>query len=76
MKKKILTAILDLAICAECAFITGGTAATHLIPAAYAERGYWAIGGEWLLILAVTALGWWLCETTVLPILRRVDDRG
>ncbi len=29
------------------------------IPAAYAERGYPAAGGEWLLILAVGALAYW-----------------
>ncbi len=29
------------------------------IPAAYAERGYSAVGGEWMLILAVGATTYW-----------------
>lgn len=34
-----------------------------LIPAAYHERGYMAIGGEWLcVILAWVAALWVLCE--------------
>jgi hypothetical protein len=34
-----------------------------VIPAAFAERGYWGIGGEWLLVL-ITFVGslWFLWE--------------
>lgn len=38
--------------------IASETAALMLIPAAYAERGYRAVGGEWLLIIAVGVLGY------------------
>lgn len=29
------------------------------VPTAYYERGYWAIGGEWLLIIATGVYCWW-----------------
>lgn len=28
------------------------------IPAAFVERGYWGIGGEWILIALCGAIGW------------------
>ena len=28
------------------------------IPAAFAERGYWGMGGEWILIALCGAIGW------------------
>ena len=28
------------------------------IPMAYAERGYWGFGGEWILIALCGAIGW------------------
>nr|DAU77891.1 MAG TPA: hypothetical protein [Ackermannviridae sp.] len=28
------------------------------IPAAFAERGYWGFGGEWILIALCGAIGW------------------
>lgn len=42
----------------ELAWLCGGGMACLLLPAAMAERGYMAIGGEWLLIGAAAALGW------------------
>ena len=32
------------------------------IPAAYAERGYSAVGGEWLLVAVTFIAVFWLCE--------------
>lgn len=32
--------------------------ASHFIPLAYKERGYYAIGGEWLLIIGFGLLVW------------------
>lgn len=32
------------------------------IPMAYAERGYWGVGGEWILIVLCGAIGWHMCE--------------
>lgn len=29
------------------------------LPVAYMERGYWAVGGEWLLIIATGVYCWW-----------------
>lgn len=44
--------------------IVGGFAAWWLVPFAYAERGYSAIGGEWLVVFdisfAVFQIGTWL----------------
>ena len=36
--------------------ICGFIAALTLIPASYAARGYFAFGGEWLIVLGVTLL--------------------
>ncbi len=36
--------------------IAGGAAGAVFVPGAYAERGYFAIGGEWILVIAVTVL--------------------
>lgn len=32
------------------------------IPAAYAERGGWGWGGEWILIVLCGAIGWHMAE--------------
>lgn len=40
----------------------GGAAAAWLVPAAYAARGYWAVGGEWLLIALAGAVGAWIMD--------------
>lgn len=36
------------------ALLVGGLTAWLIVPFAYAERGYRAIGGEWMLVFAVT----------------------
>ena len=56
MKDRIFRA----AVTAQMAWLLGGWMAARMIPAAWAERGYWAIGGEWLLILLAAAVGGWL----------------
>ena len=47
--------------------ITGAVLGTILgmivfIPAAFAERGYWGMGGEWILIALCGAIGWQMKE--------------
>lgn len=32
------------------------------LPVAYMERGYWAVGGEWLLIIATGVYCWWRAQ--------------
>lgn len=49
--------IFRLALTAELAWLCGGGMACLTLPAAYAQRGCMAIGGEWLLILAAGAAG-------------------
>lgn len=52
--------IFRIAVTAQMAWLLGGWMATKMIPAAWAERGYWAIGGEWLLIIFAAVVGGWL----------------
>lgn len=57
MKKfldKLITALLRLASSA----LTAALTAPVLIEAAARERHYFAIGGEWLLIIAIAAGAW------------------
>lgn len=47
--------------------ITGAVLGTSLgmitfIPAAFAERGCWGFGGEWILIALCGAIGWHMTE--------------
>lgn len=47
--------------------ITGAVLGTSLgmiafIPAAFAERGYWGAGGEWILIALFGVIGWHMKE--------------
>jgi len=42
------------------AIMVGLYTARLLLSLAYMQRGYWAIGGEWLVILGVTLLAWWI----------------
>lgn len=56
MNDKLYRALLSL----ELGWVLGGGTAAWALPAAMAERGYWAIGGEWLLILAAAGLGLYL----------------
>ncbi len=39
-----------------CIALFGIIAGTALIPVAYAERGYFAVGGEWVLIIVAAVL--------------------
>ena len=50
-----VTIIFELAAAAA----AGAAAGMKLIPYAYEERGYFAIGGEWLLMLAIAAGAWY-----------------
>lgn len=52
--------IFRIAVTAQMSWILGGWMAAKMLPAAWAERGYWAVGGEWLLILLAAAVGGWL----------------
>jgi len=45
------------------AVAVGWISSLFLIPAAYAERGYSAIGGEWLLIIGFEAITYYLLST-------------
>lgn len=57
MSDKLFRALLSV----ELAVLLGGGTAVWALPAAMAERhGCWAIGGEWLLILAAAAVGGWI----------------
>lgn len=57
MSDKLFRALLSV----ELALLLGSCTAAWALPAALAERhGRWAIGGEWLLILAAAGLGLYL----------------
>lgn len=56
MSDKLYRALLSV----ELALLLGSCTAAWALPAALAERGYWAIGGEWLLILAAAGIGLYL----------------
>ena len=57
MSDKLFRALISL----ELGWVLGSCTAAWALPAAMAERhGCWAIGGEWLLILAAAGLGLYL----------------
>lgn len=56
--KRALALLLHLVMAAGAAF----AAACWAIPAAWAERGYAAIGGEWLLVICVFLGALWVLE--------------
>lgn len=59
--RKLTRRAADAVLTLYCAFLTGGYAATLLLPGAWAERGYrGGIGGEWALILAAAWAGAYL----------------
>lgn len=52
------------------ATVPAGILASILLPLVKRERGYTAIGGEWLLILAVfyitySIIHWWICKKII-----------
>lgn len=63
--KKLLEKLLELIFRAAAVTIVTVPAASALIDAAYAERGYSAIGGEWLLIIIITGAVWRLSGQTI-----------
>lgn len=73
MDWKIHRAILIAAIwIAEVlsAGICGFIAALALIPASYAARGYFAFGGEWLIVLGVTLLAFHVINNAFFKMLK------
>ena len=34
--------------------------AALFVDAAYQQRGYYSVGGEWIVIIALTVVAWWL----------------
>ncbi len=55
---KILKKLLELTIRAAAVTIISIPSAKLMIAAAYEERGYWAIGGEWMAILMTIGALW------------------
>lgn len=51
---KVLKTLLQL----ETAAIAGMLMAAMVVPAAYAQRGYDAVGGEWILVMLAAWAGW------------------
>ena len=51
----VLNAINGAVLCTSLGMIV-------FIPAAFAERGYWGMGGEWILIALFGAIGWQMKE--------------
>jgi hypothetical protein len=35
------------------------------LPIAFKSRGYWAIGGEWIIIIGVSAVAVWTCGSAI-----------
>lgn len=44
----------------ELAAMAGMLMAAMVVPAAYAQRGYDAVGGEWILVMLAAVMGWQL----------------
>ena len=57
LKRNIAIAVLFVTEIVAAA-AAGTLAAIPLLPLAYRERGGWAVGGEWLLILAAAVFGY------------------
>lgn len=73
MNWKIHRALLIAAIwIAEvlAAGICGFIAALALVPASYAARGYYAFGGEWLIVLGVTLLAFHIINNAFFKVQR------
>ena len=52
----IITTLIRLMATAFAGVIT----ATLFVDAAYQQRGYYSVGGEWIVVIALTAVAWWL----------------
>ena len=63
--KKLLEKVLEWIFRAAVVTIITMPTASALIDAAYAERGYSAIGGEWLLIIVIAGSLWVLSGQVV-----------
>lgn len=78
MNWKIHRALLIAAIwIAEvlAAGICGFIAALALVPASYAARGYYAFGGEWLIVLGVTLLAFHIINNAFFKMLKELDEQ-
>ena len=54
--------VLDTLNAITCAVLGTSFGMIVFIPAAFAERGYWGTGGEWILIALCGAIGWHMKE--------------
>lgn len=60
MKKQVILYILARAVQAIVTALACNITALLLINAAYEERGYLAVGGEWIVIAGLTVIVWYL----------------
>ena len=60
MKKHVVYILVGIAV------VSGAVIAWWGIPFAYAERGYFALGGEWLLVLAAFAVCVYVCPLALI----------
>ena len=63
--KKVIHKLLELLFRAAAVTLIMIPIAEALIAAAYAERGYSAVGGEWLAIIAMAAALWYLSRNAL-----------
>ncbi len=59
---RLVRCIAEFAFHLLLAFLGAFAVASWAVPAAYAERGYSAVGGEWLLVAVTFIAVFWLCE--------------
>ena len=60
MKKQVILYILARAVQAIVTALACNITALLFINAAYEERGYLAVGGEWIVIAGLTVTAWYL----------------
>ena len=60
MKKQVILYILARAVQAIVTALTCNITALLFVNAAYEERGYLAVGGEWIVIAGLTVTVWYL----------------
>lgn len=60
MKKQVILYILARAVQAIVTALASNITALLFINAAYEERGYLAVGGEWIVIAGLTVIVWYL----------------